>query len=73
MVSVKKSRATESSWPPSDETFARVVAGVKAMTPAEFEQSLVNAGIVTKKGNYTKPYRILDQSQSCAPRVTSAK
>ena len=69
MVSVKNSRSAKSTWPPSDETFAQVVADVKAMTRAQFRQSMVDAGILTKKGNYTKPYRILGQSQTRAPRA----
>lgn len=73
MVSAKKARSAKSSWPPSDEVFERSIARVKAMTPAEFRQSMVDAGILTKKGNYTKPYRILGQSVSRAPRAAAAR
>ncbi len=64
MVSAKIKRAAKPSWPPTEETFARAIADMKAMTTAERRQSLVDAGIITKKGNYTKPYRILGRSAS---------
>ena len=44
--------------------FERSVARVKAMTPAQFRQSMVDAGILTKKGNYTKPYRVLAKASA---------
>ena len=73
MVSARK---TKDSTPRghvevTNEIFERSVARVKAMTPTQFRQSLVDAGILTPKGNYTKPYRILGQSQSRATRATT--
>jgi hypothetical protein len=70
MVSSNLKSASKSTWPPTEETFARVIADMKAMTPAQRRESLVDAGIITKKGNYTKPYRVLGQSRS---RATAAK
>lgn len=68
MVSAKQTRPTKPAWPPTEETFARAIADMKAMSPAERRQSLVDAGILTKKGHYTKPYRILGRS---APRAAA--
>ena len=48
MVSAKIKRAAKPSWPPTEETFARAIADMKAMTTAERRQSLVDAGIITK-------------------------
>jgi hypothetical protein len=42
-----------------DDAFERTLARMRAMTNGERVQSLKNAGILTAKGNYTKPYRIL--------------
>lgn len=35
------------------------IAGVSKMSKGEARQTLVNAGILTKKGNYTSPYKNL--------------
>jgi hypothetical protein len=59
MVSLRKRPIASRSTSVTDETFARVVAGIKAMTKAERVQSLKNAGIVTARGDYAKPYRML--------------
>lgn len=42
-----------------DIVFARTISRIKRMTKTEGIQSLKDAGILTRKGNYTKPYRML--------------
>ena len=38
-------------------TWKKISADLKAMTPEQKTQTLVDAGILTKKGNVRKPYR----------------
>ena len=40
-----------------DARTARIVERVKSMTPEEFRESLLTAGIITKTGKLAKPYR----------------
>jgi len=42
-----------------DDAFARALKRIKGMTKAERINSLKEAGILTRKGKYTKPYRVL--------------
>jgi hypothetical protein len=42
-----------------DSAFARTLSRIKRMTKQQMFQSLRDAGILTAKGNYTKPYRML--------------
>jgi hypothetical protein len=59
MVRLRKKNKPLASFAVSDETFARTLARIKAMTKAQGIQSLKDAGILTSRGNYTRPYRIL--------------
>jgi hypothetical protein len=42
-----------------DSAFARTLSRIRRMTKQQRLKSLQDAGILTAKGNYTKPYRIL--------------
>lgn len=68
MVSARRIRSSAKPGPfeVTDEVFARSIARVKAMTPTQRRQSLIDAGILTKQGNYTKPYRESGSSRSHA-------
>ena len=46
-----------------DEAFARTIARIKGMTKQQRIQSLKDAGILTPSGNYTKPYRAIEQKR----------
>ena len=64
-----KIRALSGAVP--DSAFAKALRQMKTMTKTERVQSLKDAGIITAKGNYTKPYRIVGQSVSRAPRAAA--
>ena len=49
----------------------KVIARLKRMTPKQLAQTLVDAGIVTKSGKLTKPYREMT-GPSRGPRVKPA-
>jgi hypothetical protein len=61
--SVDRSSATVCVGIP-DIAFARTISRIKRMTRKEGIQSLKDAGILTRKGNYTKPYRMLGSTAS---------
>lgn len=49
-----------------DAVFAKALRQMKTMTKAERVKSLKDAGIITAKGNYTKPYRLSGRIKSHA-------
>jgi len=52
---------------PETRARRRVLAKMRAMTPAEFFAAAVRAGIYTKSGKLTKPYRDDENPSACRP------
>jgi len=51
------SRRRSAKVDPLQQAIDRTVAHVRRMTPEELRMSLINAGILTRNGRLTPPYR----------------
>jgi hypothetical protein len=60
---------------PFAEAHKRLMKSLKTMTVAEFRESLVQAGIITKSGSLTPPYLAMlrDDYVSMGPKIVRSK